>query len=358
MAYGQKADEKLNSVPVVVCAIVVALALVWFGIFLKNGNLFIVEAVHEFVSEPAKEVPVVVEPVTSQSINQVVWQEATAAGGGPNYIYERTTEDTEAVAVLGEFEVNEEKLERLNKVLTGYSGKVGLKAVTIDGSKGVSYNSSETFFMASAVKAPYLLYSYMQMDAGNGSPGEEMKYTGNFYHKGTGLIRYMPVGTIFTLEEIMRYTMRKSDNVGYNMCIARWGKEGYNKLMTQYGCQSLVLEDWTPWVHEGRVDDLLIVWEEIYKFMNQGSEGARLMYDSCTYVGKTADYNIMKDVLPDTLVSQKYGWSDDGYGNGAVVYGENHTYILVVFMDSSGTAADQQVYREVVRLVDDLLDNK
>ena len=275
---------------------------------------------------------------------------------GTNYIYERVTWDEKEVAVLGELDGDEEVLAQLNKQLKNYSGEISLKAVTIDGTKGLSYRSGGEYFMASAVKAPYLLYAYMQMEEGNGTPDEEMKYTGNFYHTGTGVMQYYPVGTKFTLETIMWNTMRESDNVGYDMCVERWGKEGYNELMSQLGCESFVMDEWSSWIHKGRADDLLIIWNKIYEFMNQGGECSRLLYDSCTYYDGDKDYNFMKNALPGVTVSQKYGWSDDGYGDGAVVYGDNQIYLIVVFMDSEGNGYDQQVFTNVVRLVDKLID--
>lgn len=275
---------------------------------------------------------------------------------GTNYIYERVTWDEKEVAVLGDWEVDEEVLAQLNKQLKNYSGKISVKVVTIDGTKGLSYQSGGEYFMASAVKAPYLLYAYQQMEAGNGTPDEEMKYTGNFYHQGTGVLQYYPVGTMFTLETIMWNTMRESDNVGYDMCVARWGKEGYNELMRQLGCESFVMEDWTSWIHKGKVDELLIIWNEIYNFMNQGSEYSRLLYDSCTYYDGDKDYNFMKNALPGVTVSQKYGWSDDGYGDGAVIYGENQIYLVAIFMDSEGDGYDQQILTNVMRLINKLMD--
>lgn len=353
----KKSGLDMASICAVIGALVLAVVLVGFGVLMKNSNWFVVEAVHDLGTESVQTTEAVTVTV-SESVPSITVPETTVAEIDVNYIYEKVTGDETEITVLGDVAVDDEKITRLNQVLAGYSKRIGFKAVTIDGAKGLSYNSGGEFFMASAVKAPYLFYAYMQMDMGNGSPDEKMKYTGNFYHKGTGIIRYMPVGTTFTLEEIMRHAMQKSDNVAYNMCIGRWGKDGYNRLMTELGCESLVLDAGTQWVFEGKVDELLIIWEEIYKFMNSGSEGARLLYDSCTFLGQTVDFNFMKDVLPDTTVSQKYGWSDGGYGNGAIVYGQNQTYIIVVFMDSSGTAKDQQVYREVVRFVDEFLDKK
>lgn len=362
MMHKQKWDEQKNigysisGVLAIVFALALSAFLVCFGIYVGTNDWTVKEVAQDSTVKTTDDSKENVAEGFTESIRANKVTESDSVENGPNYIYERISWDNDEVAVLGDVTVEEENLAKLNKVLSNYSKKIGIKAVTVDGTKGLSYNSEDEFFMASAVKAPYLLYAYQQMNAGNGSPGEEMKYTGNYYNLGTGVMRYQPVGTVFTLEEIMYYTMRKSDNVGYNMCIGRWGKEGYNELMGELGCDSFVLEDWTPWVHEGRVDDLLIIWNEIYKFMNNGSESARLLYDSCTYIGQTADYNFMKNVLPDTLVSQKYGWSEDGYGNCAIVYGENQTYIVSVFMDSSGTGEDQLVYRDVIKLVDELLD--
>lgn len=273
-----------------------------------------------------------------------------------NYIYERIRDDDSEVITFGELEADEDILKQLKKTLNNYSGEISIKAVAVDGTEGLSYNSDGEFFSASAIKAPYVLYGYKQMEQGDGAPDELMKYTKDYYHQGTGSMQYEPIGTEFSLKEIMRRTMWESDNVGYYMCVGRWGKDGYNEMMTDLGCESLVLENWTEWAHKVRAEDLLIVWKEIYDYMKEGTECAQLLYDSCTFYKDCGEYNFMGNALPGYTVSQKYGWSDDAYGDAAIVYGENRDYLLVVLTDSDGTAYDQQVFTNVVRLVNKLMD--
>lgn len=273
-----------------------------------------------------------------------------------NYIYEHISGDDKSVVVFGDLEADEETLKQLNKALNNYSGEISVKAVYLDGSQGLSYNSDGEYFSASMVKAPFVLYGFMQMERGNGSPDEVMKYTSEFYHEGTGSMRYSPVGAEFTLKEIMRRTLWESDNVGYAMCVKRWGKEGFNELMTEMGCESFVLENWTTWAHKIKADELLIIWKEIYDFMNNGTEYAQLLYDSCTFYKDCGEYNFMGNALPGYVVSQKYGWSEDAYGDGAIIYGKNRDYLLVVLTDSPGEDYDQQVFTNVVRLINKIMD--
>ena len=271
-----------------------------------------------------------------------------------NYIYQHISTDANAVQSFGDIDVAESELAELTELLNTYSNQISFKAVSVDGTKGISYNSDGEYFAASAIKAPYLLYCYQQMDAGNGCLDEEMVYTSKYYSSGTGDIKDSADGTVYTLEEIMRRVIWNSDNSGYYMCADRWSKEGYNQLMEQIGCDRLKFPAHSIWVYDVKVDDFIIVWKSIYDYFETNTEHSKKFYDSTT----NCKWSFFGSGIKDSVIAQKYGWTDEAYCDAGIIYGQNTTYILAVFTDSAGEDIDKSLVTKVVSRINTIMDGQ
>ena len=267
-----------------------------------------------------------------------------------NYIHERVRDDERQVVCLGTLSASQEDLDALNAVLKSYRGSISVKAVSTDGTRGLSFNSAKGYDASSTIKGPYAYYCYLQMEEGNGSLEETMTYTGAYYAEGTGSIRYRATGTTYTFRELLYRTMWESDNIGYAMCVARWGHDGYNAFMESLGCDSLMLTH-SIWPSKVRVEDLVIVWSEIYHYFERGTELSEALYESCT----PGAWNCLAGAVPDDCeISQKYGWAST-YGDGAIVRTPQGDYILSVFVNSPGTGYDQATVTRVAAMVHEIM---
>ena len=267
-----------------------------------------------------------------------------------NYIQERVREDERQVMCLGNLAVSRESLDALNALLRSYPNSISVKAVTVDGTKGLSFNSGRGYQSSSTIKGPYAFYCYLQMEEGNGSLDDTMTYTGAYYAEGTGSIRYRPTGTTYTIRELLYRTLWESDNISYAMCVSKWGYDGYNEYMDSLGCDSLKLQ-YTIWPNQVTVEDLVIVWSEIYRYFEEGSELSQVLYDSCT----PGAWNCLSGAIPDNcIISQKYGWAGS-YGDGAIVRTPQGDYILSVFVNSPGSDYDRNMVTRVVAQVHEIM---
>ena len=269
----------------------------------------------------------------------------------PNYIYDQPLDDTNHIQTMGDVEISKEEFTALTELLAACDYRVSFKAVSIDGSRCISYNSMEEYFPASAIKAPYLLYCYKQIDSGNGALDEEMIYTSKYFREGTGEIKDSEEGTVYTLSEVMRRTIWNSDNSGYYMCADRWGKEGYNQLMEQIGADRLKFPSYSIWAHDTRVGDFIIAWKSIYDYFQTGTEGAKAFYDSTT----NCKWNFFGGGIKDCVIAQKYGWADEAFSNAGIIYGKNETYLLAIFTDSEGDEADKKQYASLASMLHNIM---
>ena len=101
---------------------------------------------------------------------------------------------------------------------------------------------------------------------------------------------------------------------------------------------------WPPGV---RVDDLVIVWSEIYRYLEQNTALSQTLYESCT----PGAWNCLSGYIPDDCtISQKYGWAST-YGNGAIIRSPQGDYILSVFVNSPGSDYDRHTVGRVASVV-------
>lgn len=278
--------------------------------------------------------------------------ETTSKPLPPNYIYGEVGDDTDKIVTLGDISIENDELKDLEELLKQCDYNISIKAVSMDGSKCISYNSQKEYFAASTIKAPYLLYCYQQVDAGNGTFDEEMVYTSAYYREGTGDIKDSEEGTAYTLHELMRRTIWNSDNSAYLMCNKRWGKDGYNHLMEQLGIEKLKQPNHSIWVHDVRVDDFVMVWKSIYDYFQTETEGAKAFYDSTTH----CKWNFFGQGIKNCVIAQKYGWTEETFANAGIIYGENEIYILAFFTESQGDTEDKKMYGAIANEVHKLMD--
>lgn len=270
------------------------------------------------------------------------------------YISSRNYDDKAKVRVLGDLDVSQEELSKIEELIKSYNREMSFKVVSIDGSKGLSYNSDRTYFAASSIKAPYLLYCHKEIDKGNGTLEEKMKYLSSYYKDGSGIINQSPSGTEYTLAEIMRLVVWCSDNSGYYMCTKRWGLEGYNSYVSSIGCNGLKLSNGYIWVDNANAHDLVTVWKDIYDYIKSDAPSAKHMYDICT----DYKYNPLENALPGVTIAQKYGTSTtkDVFCDGAIIYGKKNTYILAFFLDSTNDSKDKNFVTNLVKEINSIMD--
>ena len=295
------------------------------------------------------------ETATKEHIPEETTTKASSGNSNFNeYIYTRNYNDKKSVQILGDLDVSNEELAKIEELIKTYNRDMSFKVVSIDGSYGLSYNSDETYFSASSIKAPYLLYCHKQIDKGNGALDEKMKYLSSYYKDGSGIMNKSPNGTEYTLAEIMRLVVWCSDNSGYYMCTKRWGTDGYNALMNSIGCDSLKISNSYIWADKINAHDLIAVWKNIYDYIESDAASSSHMYDICT----DYKYNPLEDALPGYTIAQKYGTSTtkDVFCDGAIIYGKKNAYILAFFLDSTNDSKDKKFVTNLVKELNLIID--
>ncbi|MCQ2450725.1 MAG: class A beta-lactamase-related serine hydrolase [Clostridia bacterium] len=246
-------------------------------------------------------------------------------------------------------------IEKLNGILSSYSKNVSVVAYSLDNSKSLCYNTKSGIFAACTVKAAYTLYCLKQMENGKGSLDTQMTYEQKHYETGTGDMQYSAIGTKFNMRTILNKTMSISDNVGYNMAVDYFGRDGYNSWISSLGCSSLQIKP-TVWSLHTKAKDLAVIWREIYNYFKTNTEYSKFLYDSCT----NTKNNYATASLGGVTYSHKQGNNRTGdwlsYSDAGIVWKENSPYIIVIITDAAGPSAyDAKMMSDVINIIHEIM---
>ena len=248
-------------------------------------------------------------------------------------------------------------LEQINQLLATYDKDIAFCAYSLDGSRAIAYNCEEKYFSACTIKAGYMLYCCKAIEAGLASPDDTMSYDKDkYYHGGSGKIKNAEDGTVYTLRELIRLSLRYSDNIAYKMLVSYFGKDGYNAFVDELGLGRLRLSSSTSvstvWNYNMNTRDLCIMWRELYFYFASETEMAKLYKTACT---NTA-YNYATKYLKESY-SHKSGDKfapNPVYNDGAIVW-KKTPYVVATLNASEGDDEDEYVVATIVKLINDYI---
>lgn len=266
---------------------------------------------------------------------------------------EHFLETDKSIAVSGELSDQRYSadISALENILKNYSHNISLAVYSVDGAKGLAFNTNAEIFGACTVKAAYTLYACIQMENGNGDLNSTMSYEQKHYESGTGDMQYSPFGTVFTMETALNKSMSISDNVGYLMSVDYFGRDGYNKFVTDLDCPSLVIKP-TVWSLRTKANDLVKIWCEIYDYFETDSKYARFLYNSCT----NTSGNYATAAIDGIDYSHKQGHNSTGewlsLSDAGIVWKGDTPYVIAILTDAPGPSSyDADVFADIIDIV-------
>ena len=145
----------------------------------------------------------------------------------------QTTAKTTAKTTVSAKPTN--SIPEMNTLVKKYSNSCAVMLYSMDGSVLYSYRPDTMISGASLIKLPYCIYVCQQIEKGERSLTDTLKYTSKFYHGGSGIIRKNGYNKTYTISQLIDYTLRYSDNVGYDMLVYLFGTKGFNDMVKSWG---------------------------------------------------------------------------------------------------------------------------
>lgn len=263
-----------------------------------------------------------------------------------------------------------ELLSNLSKDITDYlSGKPGRYSVmyiNMDNGETVAYKAEIPMVAASSVKIAYNTCLYKKFSENAFSMEEEMAYnsaaypTGD-YEAGTGTIQNSANGTLYTIREVSRLSIRISDNCATNMVLRKLG--GIDKVNDEFMSpissvvnyrKQVSYTDYSGAQQNGRhrtsAQDLAKYTAELYRLYSENKDVYEgLIEDLCN---TEYDWGIPAGLPSGTRVAHKIGFNTAyaTHNDVGIVFGPED-YILCVMTESGNAETAKADIAEISRMV-------
>lgn len=250
-------------------------------------------------------------------------------------------------------DVNQTLISELTSVLSKYNKNISIACWKTDGSMAVTYNTNQTYFSACTIKIPIMLYCCKLIDAGKISKDTQLTYQEKHYHGGSGKIRYQAYGTKYTVEYLINQGLSISDNVAYEMIVDYIGHEGFNAMLEELGCKSLIVPNYSIWASKAQVNDFVKVWEAVYNYFNKNTVGSNILKTACT----NTPFNYGSRAIKEYEYSHKSG---DNFGascayNDAGIIWSNTPYVYAIFTKSEGEYIDANTVDNAMKIINEIM---
>lgn len=215
------------------------------------------------------------------------------------------------------------------------------------------FNPKEVIFGASMIKAVYVFALLQKAEAEEIDLKEEIIYKEEMFVEGSGDFKNVKSGTVFTVEELIRRTIRRSDNTAFSMLQKRYGTAFFPEVCEAHSLYPTRFGSWwrTNVTNYGNFFSVLAEY-----LTAENKYGEWLAENMCESLQSV----MLQRALRPEKVAHKYGWDEDSYCDGAVVLSEN-PYVLVFMsnMDEGHTkAANTSFIYEVGGIIKQLHDEK
>ncbi len=208
-------------------------------------------------------------------------------------------------------------------------------------------------FAASMIKAVYVFALLQIAEREEIDLGEKFVYTVDMFVEGSGDFKNVKSGTVFTAEELISRTIRRSDNTAFSMLQKRYGTAFFAGIIDEFSLPHTRFGNWWRATASDYGEFFTVLAEYI---TGENRYGAWLCENMCESLQSV----MLQNALRPEKVAHKYGWDEDSYCDGAVVLSE-YPYVLVFMsnLDEGHTkAANTKFIYEVGGLVKRLHDEK
>lgn len=247
-----------------------------------------------------------------------------------------------------DFQISNELTNEIYDTLNNYGKSNSFYIVSLEDGMSIAYNIDAKYETASSIKAPYALYIYEQIDAGNIDPNQQIVYESKYYNKGTGVIKKSDFGTVYTVRDLLYYSLNDSDNIAHTMLHKTFGVKGYNTMLTNLGTKQLYLTAGNPWGYTS-ARSAAIIWQEIYNFSIRSDEGITLLN-----ILSNGKYNYFKEVMPSIASASKTGFASKDVVETGIVFGD-HPYIAIAIANKGGNVGAYTQVLKLVNLMNDIM---
>lgn len=249
--------------------------------------------------------------------------------------------------------LSEEDIAVLTEIIERYGGNISVYYKDIESGDTFLYNEEYKYFIASVVKAPYVMYILDLASQGKADLNKEYTIEYEDIEEGTGKIRELEEGEFpvtMTAKELLSYAIRYSDNTAVETLRKEdFTHTGYTEYAKALGLN--YIED-VKYVVNGDITalDAGVYINAIYDFIKTNEYGEFLREEMLN-----TRHPMIYSKYP---IVRKYGEADLSFHDFAIIEAP-HPYMLVILTDKDeGREEDYTFFAEFSRTIEKIHDGK
>ncbi len=257
----------------------------------------------------------------------------------PELKYNLSWEENSLQLYNTEFRMSSELQKKLADCLNSYKLKQSVILIELETGMTFAFEKDQKIATASSIKGPFGLFVYKAIESGLLDWNTKITYRSSHYQKNsTGKVQNSSFGTEFTVEKLMDYMIRISDNQAYLMFKSTLGRDRFEKMMGTLGCD-VIIPSGSNWGYI-TAEEMAAAWREIYYYSLHNEMGAELFQRFME-----AYYNYIWRAIPQYEAAHKSGWSGKAFNDAGVVFADGREYVLVNLCARNGVYDDGAKYQ-------------
>lgn len=223
---------------------------------------------------------------------------------------------------------------KLQKLMAAYpSIKPSVFVWDYDTGKFVDLNADMPYSAASIIKIPVLIQLFKSIEANQMTIYDEMKMTPYYKAEGSGDLQYKGVNAIYTIDQLARVMITKSDNSATNMLMsAMGGMPDVNSAVRNWGLKSTSVNNWLPDIAGTNYTTAKDLATMLYNLDNPGFLNINSREYIIDYMSHVENNRLIQAGLdPKALFVHKTGDIGKMLGDAGIVFAPNgKKYICVI----------------------------
>lgn len=242
-----------------------------------------------------------------------------------------------------------EEKEQLDSIMKKYGEGISVYFEDIESNNIYIYNGDEKYFIASLIKAPYCMYLYQLANDCKCDLNQKLLFEEKHKQEGTGKLKEMITPTELTVQELITYSIRYSDNTAMKILLEKYPYKGYTEYAKKLGIN--YIED-IKYVVNGDVcaKDAGVYIKAIYNFIETSKYGQKFKEDMMA-----TRHPMIKTKYP---IARKYGWAKESFHDFGVVYAP-HPYVIAICTNKDdGNQENYRVFYELPAIFEKMQNKK
>ncbi|QQG52603.1 MAG: serine hydrolase [Candidatus Falkowbacteria bacterium] len=223
--------------------------------------------------------------------------------------------------------------------------KIGIYFEFLNTGANVSINQDARFWPASLSKMPTIFVVMKRIEDGKWQLSNELVLFEEDKDDRFGELYKKPVGTKFTIEELVKETLINSDNTAHKILVRNLSSEEYTDMFEALGMEQLFNEDYNITAKE-----YSRVFRALYNasYLNRNNSQQLLLWSS----ESKFDEFIGSGVGSDVVFSHKIGeeFKEVVFLDSGIVYVPSRPYLITIMVeveDGGGVERAQEIMKEL-----------